>query len=134
MIKDMDIKKGYKKMIKKDEITIISRGCSITGELQGECDIKIAGTVIGNITTVGEVITEEDSLVRGNINAPNVHVKGEVHGDIIVSENIILDSSAKLEGSMTYKTLLVEKGAFFSGTCSVVQNEEAAQISVEKDA
>lgn len=134
MIKDMDIKRGYKKIIKKDEITIISRGCSIKGDVQGDCDIKIAGIVNGNVITTGEVITEEGSLVRGNIDAPNVHVKGEVYGDISVSEGIILDSKSMVEGSMAYKTLSVERGAFFRGTCSVLQANEEAVLSAEEDA
>ena len=49
------------------QFTQISPSMTITGDLSGSSDLRIAGTVKGNIATTGDVVIEESGNIEGTI-------------------------------------------------------------------
>jgi cytoskeletal protein CcmA (bactofilin family) len=59
------------------------------------------------------------SYVLGNINALNASIKGKIKGDIRVQEVLHLLDTAVIEGNITAKTIIVDEGARYNGTCKI---------------
>lgn len=98
-------------------INMISEGTRIKGELSSETDVRIAGTVDGEIHAEGKCIVTNSGNVKGNISADEADISGSVNGEIKVGTRLILRKSAKVIGNIHAKSFLVEEGAIFEGTC-----------------
>ena len=89
------------------QFTQISPSMSITGDLTGSSDLRIAGKIKGNIATTGDVVIEESGYVEGTIKTKNATIAGKINGDIECSEKL----KAKL--------LVIQCGAKLKGNCDV---------------
>lgn len=100
---------------------VIGRGLHIRGELHGEEDLIIEGTVEGTITMAKNLIIETDGRIKADIETENVVIKGEMEGDLKAREKITLHRGAKLRGDMTAPRVEIDDGAYFKGR---IQMEE----------
>ncbi len=87
--------------------------------------IIVYGTVYGNIQSKGAVRVSRTGKVHGNISASDIHVGGNVEGDVVVENRAVLGEASLLNGSLTYKSLIIEEGAQFQGQCIILGNETA---------
>ena len=62
--------------------TIIAQGTQIQGDLRGASDVRLGGTLQGNIMVEGTVFIGEAGRVIGDISAGSIIVEGDVHGNI----------------------------------------------------
>ncbi len=105
--------------------SVISPEIRVVGDLHCTGDIRIEGTVEGQIT--GQTVTVvEGAQVSGPIHADTVRVSGSVNGPI-EGNAVILASTASVNGDVVHRTLSVEVGAQFEGHCSRL--EKAINIS-----
>ena len=97
----------------------LSSDLTVTGNLKTSGDIKVEGTVEGDIRahllTVGEGAT-----VRGEVVADDVVVNGRIVGRVR-GLKVRLTSTARVEGDIIHKTIAIESGAHFEGS---VQRQE----------
>jgi cytoskeletal protein CcmA (bactofilin family) len=68
--------------------------------------------------------------VQGNIIARDAAIKGKIKGDIHVKEALHLMDSASIEGNIIAKTMIVDEGARYNGSCRI--GEAAAQAPAAK--
>lgn len=104
-------------------INLIGTGTEITGDINSNGDIRIDGSLTGNLKTAGKVVIGETGKVSGEIDCKNSEVLGEVHGKIKVSELLSLKATAKIFGDILTKKLAIEPGSKFTGNCKM--GEEA---------
>lgn len=97
----------------------ITTGTSITGDVISNGDIRIDGTLKGNLNTKGKVVVGNEGFINGEIECKNADVSGKIEGKIKVAELISLSKSAKISGEITTNRLAIEPGAVFSGTCNM---------------
>jgi len=74
-------------------------GCSLTGDVSAN-----------DVVTVGA-----HSRVAGNVTARELVCAGQIIGDLIVSENVVLEKTAQINGNITTATIAVERGAVLKG-------------------
>lgn len=74
-------------------------GCSLTGDV-----------IVADIVTVSQ-----DSVLCGNVTAKEVQCAGQITGDLKVSENIALESTSQVNGSVITGSMSVAKGAVIRG-------------------
>ncbi|MCK5170570.1 MAG: polymer-forming cytoskeletal protein, partial [Bacteroidales bacterium] len=84
-------------------INMIGAGTEITGDVNSNGDIRIDGTLTGNLKTAGKVVIGETGKVNGEVDCKNSEVLGEVHGKIKVSELLSLKATAKIFGDIITK-------------------------------
>ena len=101
------------------QVNIIGQGTLIEGGLTAQGDIRIAGKVIGNIKVNGKTVVTPEGEVEGEIRATQADIAGRVTGEIHTEERLILKDSAKVEGSLYTKKLVIEDGARFTGNCDM---------------
>jgi cytoskeletal protein CcmA (bactofilin family) len=98
------------------ERATIGRSITIRGEVTGDEDLLIQGRVEGSVDLKQHAVTVgPDGKVKASITARVVTVEGTVQGDLTADEQLILRSSARVEGDMTAARVVLEDGARFRG-------------------
>lgn len=105
--------------LQNQAINIISEGTSIKGDISSTGDIRIDGTLKGNIQSKGRLVIGPKGKVEGEINCNNVEISGYIKGKIKVLELLNMKSSAKVYGEIVAGKLAVEPGSVFTGNCSM---------------
>lgn len=100
-------------------INLIGVGTEITGDVNSNGDIRIDGSLTGNLKTAGKVVIGETGKVKGEINCKNSEVLGQIDGKIQVSELLSLKATAKIFGDIITKKLAIEPGSKFTGNCNM---------------
>ena len=110
----------------KNVQTMIGNGAVVNGPISLNGGIIIYGKVYGDIQTDGPLRITISGKVFGNIQASDAHIGGSIKGDISVSNKIVLGSKSEISGDLTYRSLIIEDGAQFQGSCSVIGNKDDA--------
>jgi len=114
-------------------INLISTGTDITGDVKSSGDIRIDGSLTGNLTTKGKIVIGPTGKVNGEVVCKNSEVSGIVEGKIIVSQLLILKASSKILGDISTSKLSIEPGAIFSGNCKMSENDSNGGIPKSKE-
>jgi cytoskeletal protein CcmA (bactofilin family) len=95
--------------------TIIGSSIVIDGEISGEEDLVIQGTVKGKIVLKENLIVENSGVVEADIQTTNVTVSGQVTGNIMASERVELKADGRMVGDIKSPRILIADGATFKG-------------------
>jgi len=105
--------------IEPTSINLLGAGTIIKGEIISNGDMRIDGTLIGNVESKGKVIVGATGNIEGDVICQNADISGSVKGKITVNELLSLKASSNLKGDAITGKLSIEPGAMFSGTCSM---------------
>jgi cytoskeletal protein CcmA (bactofilin family) len=106
--------------------SLISSELKIVGNLNSGGDLRIDGTVEGDITSRTLVIGE-GAKVDGSISAETVRISGTVSGHIKAT-NVAIARAARVSGDITYGTLSVEEGGVLEGQCRRGEADNVAKL------
>lgn len=113
-VKEMRDEDSYQPL-GKGELTVIGKGARLEGNLISAASLRIEGSVKGQITAEGDVIVASGADVAADIRATNVTIGGKYGGNITASGTLELENGASVEGNVTCQSLIVNRGAIFSG-------------------
>ena len=119
--------------IENTAINIINAGTDITGDIKSTGDIRIDGSLTGNLNTKGKVVIGSTGKINGEIVCKNSEVSGTIEGRIVVGQLLILKASSKIFGDIETSKLSIEPGAIFTGTCKMSENDNYGGISANKE-
>jgi cytoskeletal protein CcmA (bactofilin family) len=102
--------------------TLISSGTTIKGDISSNSDLRIDGTVIGNITSNAKIVIGGSGVVEGDINGNNADIVGRTSGTIKVKELLQLRCKCAVNGNVYAGKLQVEPTATFNGQCHMGAN------------
>ncbi len=71
----------------------------------------------GNISALGTLIVGEHGKIDSDIHGTSIISKGEIHGNIIAQERVVILASGKVYGDIWAPIVVVKKGAIFEGNC-----------------
>ena len=109
--------------------SILGPEVEINGDVKVAGDLLIYGKVNGNIISEGSVNSAKGSLVKGDIQAKNASISGQVEGDLIIKEKVVLGANSYLSGNLKAAIITIEEGAKFDGMCSMIENLKTSQTS-----
>ena len=95
---------------KPQDNTIIAKGITFIGTVEGEGIVQIEGRVEGEIKLKGSVTVATTGVVKGPITADSVRVAGEVQGSITARDNLCLERTGSIHGDVSTCSLVVENG------------------------
>ncbi len=112
---------GMAKTLTADPTVVnqIMAGTKITGDIESNDNIRIAGILNGNLTTKGKLVVGKDGIIKGNITCANCDIEGTIEGTIKVDNLLMLKATAKIEGEVITNKLAIEAGALFNATCEM---------------
>jgi cytoskeletal protein CcmA (bactofilin family) len=114
-------------------INLISTGTDITGDVKSTGDIRIDGSLKGNLNTKGKVVIGPTGKVSGEVICKNSEVSGTIEGKINVSQLLNLKASSKVYGDIITVKLSIEPGAIFSGNCKMSDSENNGGTAINKE-
>lgn len=128
--------KGLEPAVNVNEVSRISSGTVIEGEINSPNDIRIDGSFEGKITSKGRVVVGERAVISGDIICDNVDFWGRMTGSLYVKDTLSLKEGCKVNGDLHIKRLVVELGAQFNGNCKMLADGEfdklAGNVTSEK--
>jgi len=95
--------------------TIIGSTIVVDGEITGDEDLIIQGTVKGRIGLKESLIVEASGVVEADIETQNIEVAGQVTGNITASDKVELKSDCRVVGDIKSPRILIADGAAFKG-------------------
>ena len=111
-------------------MTIIAKGTEVSGTLKIEGNIRIDGTVHGNvIATQGLEVGKSGRIIGESIDSKTAVIHGYVEGLLKVAERVVLGSKAALVGDLKTKSLVIEEGAVFHGNSAVSETKPVSEGS-----
>lgn len=131
----MFLKKKVKDMAKTNEtdhtsINLIGAGTTINGEVQSSGDIRVDGTITGQVRCKGKIVVGSTGVIDGEVYCQNADFSGKIKGKVEVRELLSLKATSILNGDIITNKLAIEPGASFTGTCtmdkSTQKNENTA--------
>ena len=72
--------------------TLIGAGTTVKGDISSNSDLRIDGTIVGNIHSSAKVIIGANGAVEGDINGNQADIIGKVSGNIKVKDLLQLHS------------------------------------------
>jgi len=97
--------------------SLISAGTILKGDISSNSDLRIDGTLIGNINSSAKVIIGANGVVEGDLHGQQADILGKVSGTIKVKELLQLKGSSVVNGNIQAGKLQVEPTATFNGEC-----------------
>ena len=110
-------------------INLIGLGTQITGDINSAGDVRIDGTLNGNIKLDGRLVIGPNGKIEGKVICQNAEISGEIKGTLEVTDMLSLKHTAKILGDIATGKLTIEPGAVFTGTCNmgaIIKNINAA--------
>jgi cytoskeletal protein CcmA (bactofilin family) len=96
-----------------------SKDTSIDGNVEPPGNLRIAGTVKGNIRARSKVVLGTSGEVQGKVFAQTADIEGTIKGTVQVEGMLTLKSTANIKGDINTGKLVMEAGAVFDGKCKM---------------
>ena len=93
--------------------SLLSENLTVEGNIIGEGEVQIDGTVRGDVR-VNRLTIGETGHVEGQVFCETVEVRGRVIGTLSAKQ-VRLYGTAYVDGDITHEQLSIETGAFFQG-------------------
>ena len=102
--------------------SVLSDAISISGDIRTKGALHIDGYANGTIDA-GSVTIGAGGLFEGTIRCGRLHVKGIFSGNGTCEDLILAEEAQVAVGSLTYKTIAVQRGARVAGDLVLTESE-----------
>lgn len=96
---------------------LLEQGCEFEGKLTFEGCVRVNGKFKGEVFSDGTLMIGESAHVEGQLEVGNVIIHGKVQGDVTAKEKIEMRRPAEVRGNIEARTLVIEEGVIFEGSC-----------------
>lgn len=112
--------------------SLIGAGTTMKGDITSSGDLRIDGTLVGNIHCTAKVVIGANGNVQGDINGQTADIMGKVTGTIKVKDLLQLKGGSLLNGNIEAGKLQIEPTANFNGGCHMIQTSTGSSTSTAK--
>ena len=105
--------------------TIIGKDTVFTGTLDVKGAVRVDGTVKGKVLCTDTVTVGSTGYVEADLEGQIIVVAGKVVGNLNATEKLELQAKSDVEGDLKTKSLVVEQGALFCGSCKMKDGKSA---------
>ena len=99
----------------------------LIGELHIEGNLRVAGTLEGQIEATGDVDVTEAAKVKASVMGREVNVSGQVSGPVVASKKLVIGRSGSVTGDVRVPRLVMADGATLSGNVQMGPQSGASQ-------
>jgi cytoskeletal protein CcmA (bactofilin family) len=110
---------SYSEKTYSNSATLISPGTVLKGDVKSENDLRIDGTIHGNVYSASKIIVGPSGFIEGNIEGANADITGKVTGNISVKELLQLRGESNVQGNISAVKLQIDPTAMFNGKCQM---------------
>ena len=91
-------------------------GSKIVGTIVTDSNIRVDGTIEGDVKCAGKLVVGEKGSIVGTIVCQNAEIMGVIDGKIESKQSLSLRATSRVKGEIYTQTLTVEPNAVFNGT------------------
>lgn len=106
--------------------SLIAAGTTLKGDITSNGDIRIDGTLLGNMQCTAKVIIGANGVVEGDITGQQADIMGKVTGTIKVKELLQLKGGSVVSGNLHASKLQIEPSANFNGQCHMTNAQSGS--------
>ena len=104
---------------------VLNSDVELKGTLKFSGELTFDGKLEGDISSDGVLNLGDNAVVKGNINAATIVMRGKVNGNVIAKEKLDIKSKTELFGDIRAPRLAIEEGVTFVGKTEVNPNKIA---------
>jgi cytoskeletal protein CcmA (bactofilin family) len=97
------------------DVTVIGQGIFLRGSIKGDGDVEIRGRIEGDVEVGGEVTIGEGALVKADVTARRITVRGAVAGNLTGEDGVRLEEGARVVGDLRGAGIGIAEGALLRG-------------------
>ena len=105
----------------EDFDTVLEPDINFTGDVELQKPLMIKGIFTGNIDSKSALSIEEGAIVKANVKAESLVVKGLLEGDVVAENVIRIFPSGKLLGDVIAPEVILDSGCYFTGNCKMTK-------------
>ena len=94
---------------------MLGKGIRVRGRVRGDGDLRVEGTIEGDILVSGAFELGAGATVQGAIQAAAVTVAGAVEGDVAADGPVAIAASGRVRGDVKASELTLDEGGVFVG-------------------
>ena len=125
--------KDMKNRLNNAVTTLVGSDATVNGSLIFDRGCHVAGTVKGDVSASdkkkSELTVAQTGRIEGNAKAARMLIQGTIVGDLRCSGTVTLKSTARIEGSIAYGQIEVEKGAVVKGQLLVGSADSVGSVA-----
>ncbi|TNE35910.1 MAG: polymer-forming cytoskeletal protein [Alphaproteobacteria bacterium] len=95
--------------------TVISSDTKILGSIETTQNLKVEGTIEGDINCA-RLVVAESGVINGDVLAESIESNGTINGTV-KTEMLRLTKTSKIDGGVVLKNWIVDAGAKVNATC-----------------
>lgn len=103
---------------------VIGAKIVIKGELTGDEDVVVEGTIEGQIHTNRDLRVAPGGQVKATVAVQSLVVSGEIVGDCEATSRIEIQSTGRLTGNIRAPKIVIAEGAMFRGNSDMSGRSE----------
>jgi cytoskeletal protein CcmA (bactofilin family) len=111
--------------------TLIGSGTTVKGDISSNSDLRIDGTIIGNVNSTAKIVIGASGNVEGDISGNQADIVGKVSGNIKTKDLLQLRGDCVVNGNVHAGKLQIEPTAVFNGQCHMGKMDDGKVNLVE---
>lgn len=113
------------------KVTVLTRDTEFRGTVGFTGELQLNGRLEGEILSEdGTLVIGDTALVKADIRAKKVVVRGQVFGNILARERLEMVGSARVFGDVQTGALAIEQGAVFVGKSESLQADKVEKPDI----
>jgi len=113
--------------------SIIDRHSLFNGVFRTARDLRVEGTVEGEITCEGMIVIAQGARVKATLSAREIEVAGELDGEVSCSGRFRIGPTGSATGKVTAASLVIEEGARFNGDFNMMREGASARAAETRE-
>jgi cytoskeletal protein CcmA (bactofilin family) len=97
----------------------IDQGSEFEGKLSFKDTVRVDGSFRGEISSENTLVVGETGEIFASVRSRTVVVAGCITGDVVASERLVLQKTARVQGDVQAGALQMEDGAVLNGRISM---------------
>lgn len=96
-------------------LSVVAPGMCVKGDLETNGVVKVEGRIEGSVSAARQVLVAKGGEVSGQIRTKEAVIGGSVSGPIIAEERIEIQNTARINGDLSTKRILLHEGGEVNG-------------------
>jgi cytoskeletal protein CcmA (bactofilin family) len=105
------------------------KGTHIEGKIKAPSDIRIEGTLDGDLDCQAKVIIGPSGVITGTVSCRTAMIEGKFDGTLRVTELLEVREAARVEGDVTYGKIKIDAGAVLVGNIQMTGGSVKAKAN-----
>ncbi len=106
----------------KNDVCIIAGGTTIDGNVSVGGDMRLDGSIVGDVKCGGRVVMSGNASIKGKIVCDSLVSEGKIIGNVSAKGRVHFMSTSQIKGNINYGSLRVDDGAIVDGQLSSKTN------------